>query len=75
MSEFIETLAKDAVAAFRAELPEATDQAIGEAQFERLELLIGETTGAALRHAAEQIEDLARLLRGQGESPAADIEL
>lgn len=75
MSALIDTLAREAVAAFRAELGETAERAIGEAQFERLDLLVAEAVGAALRHAAQQVDGLAQTLRSEGESGAGEIEL
>lgn len=75
MSNLSESLAQEAVAAFQAELGQALIEQIGEPQFERLRLLVAEAVGTGLHHAAEQLDDLARTLRSQGESGALDIEL
>lgn len=75
MSDLIDTLAAEAVAAFRAELAATADQSIGEAQFDRLRLLVAEAVGVALRHAAEQVDGLAQALRREAESGAEEIEL
>lgn len=75
MSNLSEILATEAVAAFRAELGETLIEQIGHPQFERLHLLVAEVVTAALHHAAERVDDLARTLRNEGETGAMDIEL
>ena len=75
MSNLSEILANEAVAAFRAELGGALIEQIGEPQFERLQLLVAEAVTAALHHAAERVDELARALRSEGEAGALDIEL
>ena len=75
MSKITDTLSKDAVAAFRAELTETQVRDIGDSQFQRLELLVAETVAAALHHAAEQVESLSRSLRAQGDEGSDGMEL
>lgn len=75
MSNLSESLAEETVTAFRAELGEALIGQIGEPQFERLRLLVAEAVAAALHHAAERAEELARTLRCEGEAGTLDIEL
>jgi hypothetical protein len=75
MSNLSESLAEETVTAFRAELDDAVIGQIGAPQFERLRLLVAEAVASALGHAAEQLDDLARTLRTQGESGTLDIEL
>jgi hypothetical protein len=75
MSNLSETLAQQAVAAFRAELGGPLIEQIGEHQLERLHLLVAEAVSAALSSAAERVDELARALRSEGESGSLDIEL
>ena len=75
MSNITESLAKQTVDAFRAELDEQQIEQLGHAQLDRLELLIGEAVAAALHHAAEQVDNLADSLRAEGEAGALELEL
>jgi len=75
MSKFIENLAQQTVAAFRAELSETLDRDIGESQFERLELLVAEAAAAALHHAADQVAALSRTLRTESAEESDGLEL
>lgn len=75
MSKLTENLARETVTAFRDELPAEMITQIGPAQFERLELLVAEAVAAALHHAAERVDGLARSLRGEGEEGTTEIEL
>jgi len=73
MSTLTQTLAQEAVAAFLAELDPDLRERLGEAQTERLDLLIQQAVSAGVHHAAEQAENLARELRG--EAGSAPLEL
>ena len=73
MSTLNQTLAKEAVEAFLAELEPSLGDGLGEAQTARLELLIQQAVAAGIHHAAEQAENLARQLRS--EAGSAPLEL
>jgi hypothetical protein len=73
MSTLTHTLAKEAVAAFLAELDAPARGVLRAAQLERLELLIREAVSAGIHNAAERAENLARELRRDAEP--AEIEL
>lgn len=75
MSNFTEDLARETVAAFCAELSDASRRNIGEAQLERLELLVAEAIAAALHHAAEQVAALGRSLRTESAEESDGMEL
>jgi hypothetical protein len=75
MSKITDTLSKETVAAFRAELSESLIDEIGEHQFERLELLVAEAVAAALDHAAERVASLSRSLRTQADEGSDGLEL
>lgn len=75
MSQITDTLSKETVAAFRAELSDALIREIGEHRFQRLELLVAEAVAAALHHAAEQVEGLSRSLRTQAAEGSDGMEL
>jgi hypothetical protein len=73
MSTLIRELAEEVVAAFLAELDPAAKESLGEAQLERLELLVREAVSAGVHDAAERIEALVRDIRSEAGSP--EIEL
>jgi len=75
MSSIIEDLAKQAVSSFQAELDEGLIAEIGEGQFRRLELLVSEAVAAGIHDAADQVETLARSLRGETGEASGGIEL
>jgi len=73
MSNLIQELAQEVVAAFLAELDAAAKDRLADAQLERLELLVKEAVSAGIHQAAERVEKLARELRSEAGSP--EIEL
>ena len=73
MHNLTQELAKEVVAAFTAELDPVAAEHLGEADLERLELLVLEANSAIAHDAADRLEDLARKLRS--EAPAPEIEL
>ena len=75
MSKTTDTLSRETVAAFRAELTEAQVVTIGESQFQRLELLVAEAATAALAHAAEQVAALGRSLKAESVEGSDGMEL
>jgi hypothetical protein len=73
MSSLTQELASEVVAAFLAELDPAAKGRLGEAQLERLELLVQEAVSAGIHDAAERMESLVRELRSEAGTP--EIEL
>jgi hypothetical protein len=75
MSKITETLAKEVVAAFRAELGEALSTEVGQTRFQNLELLVSEAVAVGLKHAADQVEALSRSLRTESAEGSDGMEL
>ena len=73
MSSLTEELAKEVIAAFKAELDEAARARISEHQFEFLELLVKDAVAGGIHDAAERVERLGRELRRESGTP--EIEL
>ncbi|MEA3277327.1 MAG: hypothetical protein U9Q81_19010 [Pseudomonadota bacterium] len=73
MPSLTEELAKEVIAAFRAELDEGVRAQISERQFEFLELLVKDAVAGGIHDAAERVEKLGRELRSEAGTP--EIEL
>jgi hypothetical protein len=61
--------AEKVIASFKALIDEPALEAISDAQFKELELLVRKAIADELHHAAEQVEDLAHRLRADVELP------
>ncbi len=69
MSERRRELGEKVVMGFREILSDAAREAVGEAHFEDLSLMVQDAIAQALSEAADQVAEVARVLRSEAGRP------